>query len=352
VFAAYHLAARWLASISFACLITWQFTASIARAQPSKIDKDTARTLLRQGDERIKRNDFEGALAAYEHADAIMGVPTTGIEVGRLNLKLGRLVEAMTAFQRVTRHPPRRGEPRPFTGARKAAHRLIKDLRRQIPRLTLTIEAEELSPEAKQEAVAVLIDGAPIIQWLDPIEVNPGRHDVVVAIPGYSTVTKSVKLAKRGTKSLTFRLTREAKAAPPAAAEPSSTTVPWVASYTGLAATVLFGAAGTVTGVMSLSAASDVSDQCIGNACPPSVEDQLQRSRTLAHVSTTMFVLTGVAAASGAVGLAIALGDDEEAGGDSENVDEEHARRSSQRTSLRAPRLVIAPTGVMLKLQF
>ncbi len=341
-------AARRLATISCAWLLACLLLTEPVAAQPSAIDKDTARTLVQQGDERKKQGDIEGALAAYKHADEIMGVPTTGIEVGRMHMELGQLVQAKAAFQRVTRHTPRRGEPRPFTGARKAAHRLIKALRRQIPRLTLTIEAEDLSPEAKQEAVAVLIDGAPIMQWLDPIEVNPGRHDVVVAIAGYSTVTKSVKLAKRGTQSLTFRLTREASAAPPPNGQPSSTTVPWVASYTGLAGTVLFGAAGTVTGVMSLSAASDVSDQCIGNACPPRVEEQLQRSRTLAHVSTTMFVLTGLAAASGTVGLVFALGDDEEAASDSEDVDEEQARRSAQR----APRLVIAPTGVMLKLQF
>jgi hypothetical protein len=50
--------------------------------------------------------------------------------------------------------------------------------------------------------------------------------------------------------------------------------------------------------------------------------------------------------------LVFALGDDEEAASDSEDVNEEQARRSAQHASQHASRLVIAPTGVMLKLRF
>jgi hypothetical protein len=335
-----------------ACLAAWWLVAPAVRAQPSVIDKDTARTLVQQGDERAKRGDVKGALEAYKHADEIMGVPTTGIEVGRSYVKLGRLVEAKAAFQRVTRHPPRRGEPAPFTGARKAALRLIRQLRPRIPRLTLTIEGEGLELEEKRAEVAVLIGGALVAEWQSAIEVNPGRHEVVVAIPGYETVTKSIELAERASESLYFFLAREVvgKSAPPP--ESSSASAPWVASYIGLAGTVLFGAAGTVTGVLSLSDASAVSEQCVGNACPPRVDEQLKRSRTLAHVSTTMFVLTGLAAASGMVGLALALGDDEKVGSDSEDVDEKQVRGSAHRRSGLSSTLFVAPTGVMLKLRF
>ena len=66
----------------------------IARAEPTAGDKETARSLMDEGDRKFAAKDFKGALDAYQGAHAIMGVPTTGIEVAKAQEALGLLVEA------------------------------------------------------------------------------------------------------------------------------------------------------------------------------------------------------------------------------------------------------------------
>jgi predicted negative regulator of RcsB-dependent stress response len=63
----------------------------------SERDRNVARESVYQGDDLVKRGDTRGALEAYRRANAIMKVPTTGIEVARTSLRLGLLVEALEA---------------------------------------------------------------------------------------------------------------------------------------------------------------------------------------------------------------------------------------------------------------
>ena len=85
----------------------------------------------------LKAGDLTGALEAYRGADAIMGVPTTGIEVARTQIRLGRLVEARDTALKVSRYPVKRREPRPFTDARTEALQLASELAARIPSLQL-----------------------------------------------------------------------------------------------------------------------------------------------------------------------------------------------------------------------
>src|SRR5947199_818929 len=67
--------------------------ASPARAQ-SPQDRASARHLMDEGDSWVEKKRLDRALEAYEGADALMHVPTTGIEVAKTLAALGRLVEA------------------------------------------------------------------------------------------------------------------------------------------------------------------------------------------------------------------------------------------------------------------
>ena len=80
-------------------------------------DKETARFLMDDGDRKLRVGDYRGALDAYIAADKIMRVPTTGIAVGRVQEKLGRLLEARDTWLRVARYPVKLDEPEPFTEA-------------------------------------------------------------------------------------------------------------------------------------------------------------------------------------------------------------------------------------------
>src|SRR4051794_38028802 len=76
-----------------------------AQADPTPAEKETARALLDEGDREVEKKHYEAALKAFLAADAIMNVPTTGIELAKTQVLLGQLVEARDSALRVTRLP-------------------------------------------------------------------------------------------------------------------------------------------------------------------------------------------------------------------------------------------------------
>ena len=82
-------------------------------------------------------------LGEFEAADKIMGVPTTGLELGRARMMVGLLVQARNRLLDVTRYPVEPGEPAPFAKARAEAAKLADDLAKRIPSITVQV----LGPE-------------------------------------------------------------------------------------------------------------------------------------------------------------------------------------------------------------
>ncbi len=282
------------------CGLSWS---GAARAEgPSEIDKDAARLSLEQGDERMKRKDYAAALQAYRRADDIMGVPTTSIEVGRAAMALGKLVLALEAFERAAAYPKKKGEPEPFTAARADARKNVQALRPRIPRLKIEVQGAE--PDVDIE---VLIDEDPVDAWASTQRVDPGMHDVRAVAVGYKPVSREVVLQEGETRTLVLELIP--LNVPPRDEESN----PW---WTVAAVSLPIGGAsliaGAVTGGLSLSDASAVKDQCDGERCPPEAREQLDRSQTLAHVSTATLVVGGVAAVLGITALALALSADDD----------------------------------------
>ena len=108
-------------------------------------DRETARSLMDDGDAKLAVGDYRGALDAYLAADKIMGVPTTGVDVGRAQHKLGLLLEARDTWLRVTRYPARPDEPDAFTKARRQARALATAIAGRIP--SLQIEVTGVAPD-------------------------------------------------------------------------------------------------------------------------------------------------------------------------------------------------------------
>ena len=96
--------------------------ASVAHAaEPTAAEKVTARGMMDEGHARRDAGDHKAALAQFQGADAIMHVPTTGLEVAREQVALGQLVEARDTLQRVIRTPATGDEPEAFRTARTDA---------------------------------------------------------------------------------------------------------------------------------------------------------------------------------------------------------------------------------------
>lgn len=296
--------ARHLPSAVMALMLS---LSSIAHAQqPSAADKETARSLMTQGEAQRSKNDLKGALQSFQGADAIMKVPSTGLEVARTHLALGNLLEAREAALGVTRLAVQPGEPAPFTDARAKALALSDDLESRIPSIQINLKNV---PEGSTPTVTV--DGAtlPAAALELPRKLNPGHH-VIAAHAGTSDGRTEIDIRERESKAVALELAPPVVAvvAPPVIEPPSekkSHTLTYVAFGVGAAGLVV----GSITGLMSISTTGGLKDQCPSNKCPGSTydsqtfQDDKSSAQTTGTISTVAFIVGGAGVAVGVVSL-------------------------------------------------
>lgn len=299
-----------------AAMLTFGATAF---AQPTAADKETARNLMDQGDAAYVSKDYDAALRAYEAADEIMGVPTTGIEVAKAQEALGKLVEARDTLLRVMRYPKKAGEPTPFTKARQQAEIRAAKLAERIPSVTVVVTG--LQPG---QSATVKVDGRALHAAAVgvPRKLNPGKHTIEVTAAGYADATRSVDLAERADERVEIALqpaTEAPAAAPPAMSEEPAVAPPptgepvegdaGVSSSTSSLTYIGFGlagvglTAGAITGALAFSKTGTAKDQCTDNLCPPTAESDIDSAKTMGTISTVSFAVGFVGAAVGVYGL-------------------------------------------------
>ena len=274
---------------------------SMAYADPSPAEKETARSLMSEGRARRDRHDAKGALESFQAADAIMHVPTTGFEVARAQVALGQLVEARDTLRRVTHIAAKNDDPRPFAEARASAQSLDDELAERIPSLHVVVSG---APEGATATAQIDSMTVPSEAMNAPIRLNPGHHTITESAGGAS-VHGEVVLEERATKTVTIQLTGAPTAdlstdtQPSTPAESHPHTMRTLA-YGGFGLAIVGGAAGSITGLMSLSKTSSVKQSCIDNHCPSSVASDLDTAKTTATISTIAFIAAGA-------GLAVAV---------------------------------------------
>jgi len=275
-----------------------------AWADPSLSDRETARSLMDDGDAKRDKSDFRAALKSYEAADAIMHVPTTGLEVARAQAQLGLLLEARETLARVMRLPPKPGEPAPFTAARRSTEQLNGELATRLPSITVVIvNADPAQPPQ------IVVDGDPIppAAAQAPRKVNPGRHSVIARV-GSIERKEDVVVAEREARTITIDLKQPQPQVvngtePPR--EPSPSALPKVLIIGGFAMGAIGIGVGSVTGLISFSKVDDVKTDCVDNRCKPSREGDLDSARSLGTISTIAFIAGGVGVAAGVVGIVL-----------------------------------------------
>ena len=293
-----------------------------ARHEPSLADKETARELFREGDEKYRAGDYEAALKAFAAADDIMGVPTTGVERARSLMKLGRLLEAAEHLQRIVRIPSEPDENEIQKTARQEAQTMLEEVRSRIPSLRVVVEGNE------DAAVAMFVDGSEVPPSAHdfPRKVDPGKHQVRVVAAGFRPEERTVEVDEKQEEVLTITLTAVDGEAPvadpwkgvgaPSDEEGGGVNGYAVMMWTGFGVAVAGAVAGTVTGVMSIAKAKDLESdgKCGGPTCSPEFIDERDRALPIAHVSTASFVVAGAGAVIGTIGLILYVRDDESSG--------------------------------------
>src|SRR5229473_5030248 len=96
---------------AFAAALVVVVGSSAALADPDEASRAAARNFMTEGRARKERNDLKGALESFRSADAIMHVPTTGVEVARAQVDLGDLLEAHETLDALLARQPAANEP-------------------------------------------------------------------------------------------------------------------------------------------------------------------------------------------------------------------------------------------------
>jgi hypothetical protein len=287
------------------------FVAGQAHAEPTAGDKETARRLMAEGRTHRRAGDAKGALQSFLAADAIMQVPTTGLEVAKAELELGQLVEARDKLLTVTRLPVEGREPRAFSEARATAKTLGAEVEPRIPSLTVKLQnlPAGSSPKVTVDGVAI-----PAGALTAPRAVDPGHH-VVAASAGGDPHETAVDVREGETKDVVVDL--GAGGAPVATDEPASGPAPtnaskdqantWrLVSYAGFGVGGAGLIMGSVTGLLAISDFSSAKKQgCVSGKCPPAADPELNKASTMATVSTVGFILAGVGAGVGIAGFVL-----------------------------------------------
>lgn len=286
--------------------------AAVAHAQPTAVQKETARELMAEARELRDKGDFEAALTRFGAADALMGVPTTGFELAATQAQLGRLVEARETLRRVLAIPQSPDDPEPFNEARSKARALDQQLLARIGGLRFAIHGV-----AADASLEVTVDGESVPKAVLslPLRVNPGRH-VIVARAAGREVKREVDAAEGQTTAVELEFASDAapvataprEPAPPASTSPPPTFAPeparkglptlaYVGGGVGLAGILV----GSISGISAISHKNDAKKACVAGRCPPSTWRDLDSAHAMATVSTVGFVV-------GAIGVVVGAG--------------------------------------------
>jgi len=256
---------------------------------PDEAAKEHARELMTKGRQARANADLTAALQSFGEADAIMHVPTTGLELAKTLRDMGRLVEAADALERVEALPPSANEPEVFANARRAAKDMKLELDSRIPSLRVTCSPSDAS------GTRVTVDGKPV----DPshaaagLRVDPGRH-VTTAERNGAVQQRVVQLAESGSADVAFDFGSKDDALPRPTRSNKTTTSSYVMyGLTGLAV------AGVGTGVglflWSNHRASSLDERCAPHCGAQQVTD-LRIGYVAANVTTAIGVASGLAA--------------------------------------------------------
>ena len=281
--------------------------ASVANAQRSAQDIESARQLYNEGIELRDKGDVAGALEKLRAAHALGNTAITGLELCRTHAALRQPVEAREVCLGVARIPPAAQETTRSQEARADAGKIAEAERPKIGALHVKVSGVPAGMEP-----TVTIDGSliPSAALGSSRAVNPGAH-VITARVGTGVETKASLETREGEVreiELVVRPPDPSTTPAPVATVTSPPTAPAPARKNAVATTafVLAGGAalvGTISGIVAANQEGDLERACVQQKCGPETHDDIDRAKRWANVSTVSFVITGVALAAGVVAL-------------------------------------------------
>jgi hypothetical protein len=295
------------------------FSPSIAGAQISDFDRNTARTLGQEGHAALDQNDFAAAADRFARADALVHAPTFLLGLAQAQVGLGKLVSAMETYSRILREGLPASPPAPFARAIEVARREADALAARIPHVIVQVEGRGAA------GARVTIDGQVVPPAALGVKraIDPGEHVVRAESQGLAASEKTVTVAEGEVETVTLE---PAPAAPPAQAAGRGSEAAAGRGSTrralgvaGIAAGGVGITLGAVTGGVAIAEHGSLLRSCPGGKCPIGQEAELRPRigtyETFAGISTAGVVAGGVLAAAGIALVVTATGAEGRRGG-------------------------------------
>jgi hypothetical protein len=266
--------------------------------QPSAAAKDTARTLLIDCRDKLGKKDHQAALKSCKGAHSIMGVPTTGLDLAKVQQAMGLFVEARETALEVVRFDNSSNNAA-YTQAQADANRIAQDLEKRIPSLVITVSG---LPAGTTAHVVVDKEDVPEAAMSLPYRVNPGEHTVVASAKDLPDATRTLTISEGQTVPLDLSMTKGSDAEPDKPS-PGRKIPVWAWAVGGVG---LLGAGGAVFfGIDFGDTKQKVDRDCPNNQCRP--EYTAQQAQDLQSHWNRSLVLTVVSStvAAGCLGAAI-----------------------------------------------
>ncbi len=270
-----------------------------AHAEPAhaeqSVDGSKAVQLGHEGLALYQDGEWRRAFSRFEEANAVMSSPVFLLYMARCRRNLSQLREAVALLEQLLTQDIRSDAPPAWNNALHDARAELEALRRLVP--TLLVAGKQLR--------TVTVDGQPIQPGL-AVALNPGDHVVSgSSLDGHFDV-KTLHLIE-GQQDVVVTLSFEP---PPPAQQPARLLSPekrppapspdrayryaaWITGGAALTAALV----GVVTGLQAKSRVDSLGGQCVDDRCPKELQDDADRARLLANVSTAAFGIAGANAA-------------------------------------------------------
>ncbi len=268
--------------------------ASAQDADPKKILE-----LIGSANDKFEKEDFQGALEDYEAAFAMYPDPSLLYRMGLSSEKLNRQVDAIDYYEKFIDAVP------DDKTAKKVKDRLA-ELRQTAP---ARIKVETTPPGAQVHIGS--LDNPPIGETPGQFDIPAGDVSIYVALEGYDTELRNLKLENAQRETLSFEMSEEAKLVDvdpngETGGESSSSTLStwgWVLTGTGVA---LIGG-GIVFGILSQSKTDEVNDydKRAAGSSPGELQELKDSANSFYSTSLAFYVAGGVVAATGITFLII-----------------------------------------------
>jgi hypothetical protein len=261
-----------------------------------------ARQLANEGIALSQRGDCEGAIVKLQRAETIHHAPTILVHLGECQMRLGKLVDALSSLDRVARENLGPTPPRAFVTAQERATALVAEL---TPKLG-TLHIEVTGPRAR---ATFRLDGGELKEAALGLArpIDPGTHVVEAIMADGQRIRQEVRIKEGMTELVTLELPVANESSTGPAAKPVTNkgsglrTLGWGLIGGGAAALV----AGGVFAGLTLSLKSSLDGACANKSCPPSSRSDYDSARTTATLSGVTLGVGLVAVAAGVYFLVV-----------------------------------------------